>query len=283
MPGCFSTMMERVRGRRGLLRRQVVQIHLWFVFLVFFRFAGFAIVWRWTATATSKRQQTDVSVVYATLHMGLDGLLSSAWSEAASVSTPTNQQFTEPEPEGHNCYEGWEEDLLPEEREVPLLNLYLTTKRVEDIALRLVSLRQAFTDEAEFIRAYNDFVDYLSDPSKQIDIERELAEAKIHHVNLIDVLFELVMFGMMTAQKSMMVHPGGFMERLYALLYSFLPAAASIEPKAERYLLLLNGGLMALLDDMFGQQLAWYFNPESLVTELSSLLEYHLENLMASM
>ncbi|XP_045549718.1 uncharacterized protein isoform X3 [Salmo salar] len=229
-------------------------------------------------------QQTDVSVVYATLHMGLDGLLSSsAWSEAASVSTPTNQQFTEPEPEGHNCYEGWEEDLLPEEREVPLLNLYLTTKRVEDIALRLVSLRQAFTDEAEFIRAYNDFVDYLSDPSKQIDIERELAEAKIHHVNLIDVLFELVMFGMMTAQKSMMVHPGGFMERLYALLYSFLPAAASIEPKAERYLLLLNGGLMALLDDMFGQQLAWYFNPESLVTELSSLLEYHLENLMASM
>nr|XP_046218231.1 uncharacterized protein LOC124043564 [Oncorhynchus gorbuscha] len=233
-------------------------------------------------------------------------------SEAASVSTPTNQQFTEPEPEGHNCYEGWEEDLLPEEREVPLLNLYLTTKRVEDIALRLVSLRQAFTtllgstlgrnhlfvagkvlmgtlvqahhmDEAEFICAYNDFVDYMSDPSKKIDIERELAEAKIHHVNLIDVLFELVLFGLMTAQKSLMVHPGGFMERLYTLLYSFLPAAASIEPKAERYLLLLNGGLMALLDDMFGQQLAWYFNPESLVTELSSLLEYHLENLMASM
>ncbi|XP_042165814.1 uncharacterized protein LOC121841464 isoform X3 [Oncorhynchus tshawytscha] len=182
-----------------------------------------------------------------------------------------------------NFENGWEEDLLPEEREVPLLNLYLTTKRVEDIALRLVSLRQAFTDEAEFIRAYNDFVDYLSDPSKQIDIERELAEAKIHHVNLIDVLFELVLFGMMTAQKSLMVHPGGFMERLYALLYSFLPVAASIEPKAERYLLLLNGGLMALLDDMFGQQLAWYFNPVSLVTELSSLLEYHLENLMASM
>ncbi|XP_045078248.1 uncharacterized protein LOC121572785 isoform X2 [Coregonus clupeaformis] len=229
-------------------------------------------------------QQTDVSVVYATLHMGLDGLLSSsAWSEAASVSTPTTQQFTEPEPEGHNCYEGWEEDLLPEKREVPLLNLYLTTKRVEDIGLRLVSLRQAFTDEAEFIRAYNDFVDYLSDPSKQIDIERELAEAKIHHVNLIDVLFELVLFGMMTAQKSLMVQPGGFMERLYTLLYSFLPTVASIEPKAERYLLLLNGGLMALLDDMFGQQLAWYFNRESLVTELSSLLEYHLEYLMASM
>ncbi|XP_045078284.1 uncharacterized protein LOC123491513 isoform X3 [Coregonus clupeaformis] len=214
-------------------------------------------------------QQTDVSVAYATLHMGLDGLLSfSAWSEAASVSTPTTQQFTEPEPEGHNCYEGWEEDLLPEEREVPLLNLYLTTKRVEDIGLRLISLRQAFTDEAEFIRAYNDFVNYLSDPSKQIDIERELAEAKIHHVNLIDVLFELVLFGVMTAQKSLMVQPGGFMERLYALLYSFLPTVASIEPKAERYLLLLNGGLMALLDDMFGQQLAWYFNRESLVTEL---------------
>ncbi|XP_013997134.1 uncharacterized protein [Salmo salar] len=51
-------------------------------------------------------RQTDVSVVYTILHMGLDGLLSSsAWSEAASVSTPTNQQFTEPEPEGHNCYE----------------------------------------------------------------------------------------------------------------------------------------------------------------------------------
>ncbi|XP_041740730.1 uncharacterized protein LOC121572768 isoform X4 [Coregonus clupeaformis] len=197
-------------------------------------------------------QQTDVSVVYATLHMGLDGLLSSsAWSEAASVSTPTTQQFTEPEPEGHNCYEGWEEDLLPEEREVPLLNLYLTTKRVEDIGLRLVSLRQAFTDEAEFIRAYNDFVDYLSDPSKQIDIERELAEAKIHHVNLIDVLFELVLFGMMTAQKSLMVQPGGFMERLYALLYSFLPTVASIEPKAERYLLLLNVRVKSLLPVFF--------------------------------
>ncbi|XP_055740329.1 uncharacterized protein LOC129824849 isoform X1 [Salvelinus fontinalis] len=316
-------------------------------------------------------QQTDVSVVYATLHMGLDGLLSSsAWSEAASFSTPTTQQFTDPEPDGHNCYKGWEEDLLPEEREVPLLNLYLTTKRVEDIALRLVSLRQAFTtllgstlsrnhlfvagkvllgalvqanhmDGAKFIRTYNDFVDYLSDPSKRNDIERELAEAKIHHVNMIDVVFELVLFGMMTAQKSLRVHPGGFVEHLYALLYSFLPTAANMEPEADRYLLLLNvrvkrllpvyfhilsvlpylwltrfqchfrgsisncfspldklvtqshflcvvwcslqGGLMALLDDMFGQQLAWYFNPESLVTELSSLLEYHLENLMASM
>ncbi|KAK6327375.1 hypothetical protein J4Q44_G00030200 [Coregonus suidteri] len=192
-----------------------------------------------------------------TLHMGLDRLLSSsAWSEAASFSMPTTQQFTEPE--AHNCYEGWEEDLLPEEREI-----------VEDIALRLVSLRQAFTtllgstlsrnhlfvvgkvllgalvqanhkDKAKFIRAYNNFVDYLSDPSKQIDIERELAEAKIHHVNLIDVLFELVLFGMMTAQKSLMVHPGGFVERLYALLYSFLPTAAKMEPEAERYLLLLN-------------------------------------------
>ncbi|XP_042151585.1 uncharacterized protein LOC112264851 isoform X4 [Oncorhynchus tshawytscha] len=258
-------------------------------------------------------QQTDVSVVYTTLHMGLDGLLSSsAWSEAASFSTPTTQHFTDPEPEGHNCYEGWEEDLLPEEREVPLLNLYLTTKRVEDIALRLVSLRQAFTtllgstlsrnhlfvagkvllgalvqanhmDEAKFISTYNDFVDYLSDPSKRNDIERELSEAKIHHVNMIDVLFELVLLGMMTAQKSLMVHPGGFVERLYALLYSFLPTAANMEPEADRYLLQLSGGLMALLDDMFGQQLAWYFNPESLVTELSSLLEYHLENLMASM
>ncbi|KAM9518826.1 uncharacterized protein ACWYII_045092 [Salvelinus alpinus] len=98
--------------------------------------------------------------------------------------------------------QGWEEDLLPEEREVPLVNLYITTKRVEDIALRLVSLRQAFTtllgstlsrnhlfvagkvllgalvqanhmDEAKFIRTYNDFVDYLSDPSKRNDIERE--------------------------------------------------------------------------------------------------------------
>ncbi|XP_055772670.1 uncharacterized protein LOC129850151 isoform X2 [Salvelinus fontinalis] len=159
--------------------------------------------------------------------------------------------------------------MLPEEREVPLVNLYLTTKRVEDIALRLVSLRQAFTtllgstlsrnhlfvagkvllgalvranhmDEAKFIRTYNDFVDYLSDPSKRNDTERELAEAKIHHVNMIDVLFELVLFGMMTAQKSLMVHAGGFVEDLYALLYSFLPTAANMEPEADRYLLLLN-------------------------------------------
>ncbi|XP_071223251.1 uncharacterized protein [Salvelinus alpinus] len=226
-------------------------------------------------------QQTDVSVVYAILHMGLDGLLSSsAWSEAASSSTPTTQQFTDPEAEGHNCYEGWEEDLLPEEREVPLVNLYITTKRVEDIALRLVSLRQAFTtllgstlsrnhlfvagkvllgalvqanhmDEAKIICTYNDFVDYLSYPSKRNDIERELAEAKIHHVNMIDVLFELVLFGMMTAQKSLMVHPGGFVERLYALLYSFLPTAANMEPEANRYLLLLNVRVKRLLPVYF--------------------------------
>ena len=30
-----------------------------------------------------------------------------------------------------------------------------------------------------FISTYNDFVDYLSDPSKRNDIERELAEAKV--------------------------------------------------------------------------------------------------------
>ncbi|XP_031680506.1 uncharacterized protein LOC116374176 [Oncorhynchus kisutch] len=117
-------------------------------------------------------QKSNVSGVYATVHMGLDGLLSSsAWLEAASFSTPTTQQFTDPEPEGHNCYEGWEEDLLPEEREVPLLNRYLTTKRVEDNSLRLVSLCQAFTDEAKFIGTHNDFVDYLSDPSKRNYIE----------------------------------------------------------------------------------------------------------------
>ncbi|KAM9418288.1 uncharacterized protein ACWYII_021965 [Salvelinus alpinus] len=154
-------------------------------------------------------------------------------------------------------------------RATTAMSLYLTTKRVEDIALRLVSLRQAFTtllgstlsrnhlfvagkvllgalvqanhmDEAKFLRTYTDFVDYLSDPSKRNDIERELAEAKIHHVNMIDVLFELVLFGLMTAQKSLMVHPGGFVERLYALLYSFLPTAANMEPEADRYLLLLN-------------------------------------------
>lgn len=41
------------------------------------------------------------------------------------------------------------------------------------------------------------------------------------------------------------------MERLYALLYSFLPAAASIEPKAERYLLLLNVRVKRLLPVYF--------------------------------
>lgn len=69
MPGCFSTMMERVRGRRGLLRRQVVQIHLWLVFLVFFRFAGFAIVWRWTATATSKMVCGVLNVLFTTFNI----------------------------------------------------------------------------------------------------------------------------------------------------------------------------------------------------------------------
>jgi hypothetical protein len=37
------------------------------------------------------------------------------------------------------------------------------------------------------------------------------------------------------------------MEHLYALLYSFLPVAASIEPKNERYLLLLNVRFKSLL------------------------------------
>ncbi|XP_042173479.1 uncharacterized protein LOC112217141 [Oncorhynchus tshawytscha] len=106
-------------------------------------------------------------------------------------------------------------------------------------------------DEAKFIRTYNDFVDYLSDPSKRNDIERELTEAKIHHVNMTDVLFELVLFGMMTAQKSLMVHPGGFVERLYALLYSFLPTAANMEPEADRYLLLHNVRVKRLLPVYF--------------------------------
>ncbi|XP_055721790.1 uncharacterized protein LOC129813529 [Salvelinus fontinalis] len=145
--------------------------------------------------------------------------------------------------------------MLPEEREVPLVKgrcLTLTLPSPLDpawfhpeqepsVCVLLGALVQAnHMDEAKFIRTYNDFVDYLSDPSKRNDIERELAEAKIHHVNMINVLFELVLFGMMTAQKSLMVHAGGFVEHLYALLYSFLPTAANMEPEADRYLLLLN-------------------------------------------
>ena len=53
--GAFQDWRRECEDVGSLLRRQVVQIHLWVVFVVFFRFAGFADVGRWTATATSKR------------------------------------------------------------------------------------------------------------------------------------------------------------------------------------------------------------------------------------
>jgi hypothetical protein len=40
-------------------------------------------------------------------------------------------------------------------------------------------------------------------------------------------------------------------EHLYALLYSFLPTAANMEPEADRYLLLLNVRVKRLLPVYF--------------------------------
>ncbi|KAK6326108.1 hypothetical protein J4Q44_G00017530 [Coregonus suidteri] len=132
-------------------------------------------------------KQTDVSVMYATLHMGLDGLLSSsAWSEAASVSTPTHSAVH------------WSQSL----RATTAMSLYPYHQESGGHRPEAVSLRQAFTTllgstlsrnhlfvacggESPTGRTgsgppdgrgrhssmpYNDFVDYLSDPSKQIDM-----------------------------------------------------------------------------------------------------------------
>ncbi|KAK3506385.1 hypothetical protein QTP70_019271, partial [Hemibagrus guttatus] len=120
-------------------------------------------------------------------------------------------------------FEESNDDLSPEESEVPFISSHLWLEGVTDIALKLPAIREAFSGMLACIHvqnllyvsgkkmlmrlaaankkdvvgvqpAYDSVVHFLREPSNWESIEAELLQARLHHFSFLDVFFELVLF-----------------------------------------------------------------------------------------
>ncbi|XP_041916169.1 uncharacterized protein LOC121680702 isoform X1 [Alosa sapidissima] len=193
--------------------------------------------------------------------------------------------------------------LLPEAREVPLIFNFFQSKSLEDFSTRLTALRQAFTillsddqqcnyasvavrmilrnlatlngrDADLFQRAFDDLVAYVQNSENALSIQVELLEARIHHINVLDIVFELVLFGMFDVAQRQLVPrvQGGFLDRLLAVVHAFLPFEAC-SPAAHQYWQMLQAEVRAFLEEVFSLDLSVYSRLQALADGLFSCLE----------
>ncbi|XP_062409880.1 uncharacterized protein LOC134100606 [Sardina pilchardus] len=203
--------------------------------------------------------------------------------------------------------------LLPEAREVPSLFDFLQSRSLTDFSTRLTALRQAFTillSEAQqcnlasvavkmilrnlatlngrdadlFQRAFDDLVVYFQNPENALSIPVELLEARIHHVNALDIVFELVLFGMLGAAPPQLVPQvqGGFLDQLLAVVRAILPLEVW-SPAADQYWQMLRADVLAFLEEIFSLELSDYSRPQALADGLFSRLEQRVDQLLSTL
>ncbi|XP_048120234.1 uncharacterized protein LOC125308056 [Alosa alosa] len=203
--------------------------------------------------------------------------------------------------------------LLPEAREVPFIFNFFQSKNLEDFSTRLTALRQAFTillsdaqqcnyasvavrmilqnlatlngrDADLFQRAFDDLVAYVQNPENALSIQVELLEARIHHINVLDIVFELVLFGMFDVAQRQLVPrvQGGFLDRLLAVVHAFLPFEAC-SPAAHQYWQMLQADVRAFLEEVFSLDLSVYSRFQVLADGLFSCLERRVDQLLSTL
>ncbi|XP_041920589.1 uncharacterized protein LOC121684595 [Alosa sapidissima] len=203
--------------------------------------------------------------------------------------------------------------LLPEAREVPFIFNFFQSKNLEDFSTRLTALRQAFTillsdaqqcnyasvavrmilrnlatlngrDADLFQRAFDDLVAYVQNPENALSIQVELLEARIHYINVLDIVFELVLFGMFDVAQRQLVPrvQGGFMDRLLAVVHAFLPFEAC-SPAAHQYWQMLQADVRAFLEEVFSLDLSVYSRLQALADGLFSCLERRVDQLLSTL
>ncbi|KAL7843243.1 hypothetical protein AOLI_G00247550 [Acnodon oligacanthus] len=151
---------------------------------------------------------------------------------------------------------------------------YLLNKRVLNIPLRLTALRQTILSDSyrcyhfslagsqilgqmatlnsrnlvDFHKAYERLLLVAQNPLYAEGIEMELAQIRIQQ--FIDIVYELVLFGVLAgARHQIRVRTGGFLLHLIFMLNSFTFTTKQGRPRAKEYLLLTQQ-LLKILEDI---------------------------------
>ncbi|XP_041920590.1 uncharacterized protein LOC121684596 [Alosa sapidissima] len=155
------------------------------------------------------------------------------------------------------------------------------------VAVRMI-LRNLATlngrDADLFQRAFDDLVAYVQNPENALSIQVELLEARIHHINVLDIVFKLVLFGMFDVAQRQLVPrvQGGFLDRLLAVVHAFLPFEAC-SPAAHQYWQMLQADVRAFLEEVFSLDLSVYSRLQALADGLFSCLERRVDQLLSTL
>ncbi|KAL6468827.1 hypothetical protein MHYP_G00223510 [Metynnis hypsauchen] len=216
----------------------------------------------------------------------------------------------------HSLHLSQHSSCLPPPR--ALLSTYFAM-RSSNFPLRLSALRQAFTlvlsnsHHAKYIsiagrvllgglaarnarelpafqEAYATLVAFAQDASHREAICTELAQVGIQHFNFLDIVFELVLLGVLQGERPPIypvkesIHsqtPGGFLGHLVDMICSFSPVSMQRRPRAEQYLFLLQDEAVLLLEEIFGREGHCYMDPGYLALSLWDCLQTHVQQLLA--
>ncbi|KAK3539275.1 hypothetical protein QTP86_033476, partial [Hemibagrus guttatus] len=199
------------------------------------------------------------------------------------------------------------DDLSPEESEVPFISSHLWLEGVTDVALKLPAIREAFSRMLACIHvqnllyvsgkkmlmrlaaankkdvvgvqlAYDSVVHLLREPSNWESIEAELLQARLHHFSFLDVFFELVLFRCFIHSSPPTASDGGFLHRLFRAISQW--DADIREPEAARLFLRLSNMLTVLLEDLFYQPLELYGDPAALASAVLSIVKQRVQEMM---
>ncbi|XP_036435633.1 uncharacterized protein LOC118814079 [Colossoma macropomum] len=245
-------------------------------------------------------QVTEVFYTHQSLIIGHDEWrdFARSWSEVL---------LCEPEPQDTPEAAGGSADV---DREVPALHAYTRIKRIDNFPLKLIALRQAFTiilnnaecrkdvcetgrkilgdlgtlnarDLTAFQQAYDRLLALVQDPSCREGIEVELAQIGIHHFNFIDIVYEVVIFGVQCGVRPQICPmPGGFLDHLLVMISSFSASTEQSRPRAEQYRLMIQNAMMRLLEDIFALGESVYEHPESVAEAVWNLVVDQFDELL---
>ncbi|XP_062846311.1 uncharacterized protein LOC134326990 isoform X2 [Trichomycterus rosablanca] len=193
-------------------------------------------------------------------------------------------------------------------RNVPALFHYCRMKGIKNFTHKLAALRQAFNivfshppnysyicvvgrmtllvlvaakkrDLRVFQRRYDRLIQMLENRTNRMWAEVELTQIGIQHVNFMDIVFELVLLGILGRARVHQIisltqyrRRRLFLNRLIALIFSCVTPRWIERQETERYLFHLQTEMLSFLDEIFTLDESLYAEPEALATALETLL-----------
>lgn len=131
-------------------------------------------------------------------------------------------------------------------------------------------------DPAIFQQAFGHLISHSQNPAYSTATRIELAQSGIFHFNFLDVVFELVVFGVLEGTMPRAQTAGGFLNHLAETINSLMPTGAW-PPEAKVYLQALRGELLGFLDSILGFAQQLYSDPQPLASAVWECVEQHVQ------